>query len=628
MHRAPRWLAALAAGLGLLGGDELHAQTGTAGTLCSVTASGSVKPSLARSRLWGVAPLAVFFDATETTAGAATKPFHDLEFRWDFGDPAGGATWGAGSRAGLSSRNTASGPVAAHVFETPGNYTVTLTVGAAQATCVVSVQDPETVFAGAGTSCFSTSGNFSGCPAGANRVVTSDFAAVTAAADGNTVRRLLLRRGEAWTAATRARLRAAGPGILGAFGPPAEARPVVRGSDTILILSSPTTPNFGDWRVMDLEFDGRGGASSMGIVDDGGANQITILRMSIHDATAGLQFVSQRLDFHNARPASSGHRIWDQIAVVDSVISRMRTGGVFLSARRFSFLGNVVEDVTGGAASGEHVMRNKYIGKGVISNNTMSGPPPSGRHVIKMHAPEFPATTGVLGGGLFTEQVVLSDNTFVGGPPGAGWTVTLGTTSGQHDERMRDILVERNWFRAGPGTQLGLVVNAAEVTVRNNICDTSGGAAHHCFSVFQRGAEPPPTNVRVYNNTCYSADPGNFSCVGLGPTASNIAVQNNLAYAPRATRAHMMNFTPFGPGPRASDGAGGSGVVISNNSTDAQIRGVAPGWVSPTPSVPAHFKLGAASPYADAGAAVPVHSDFFQVARPRGAAIDLGAVER
>ncbi len=34
------------------------------------------------------------------------------------------------------------------------------------------------MFAGTKTTCFSTSGSFAGCPAGANQVTTSDFAAV------------------------------------------------------------------------------------------------------------------------------------------------------------------------------------------------------------------------------------------------------------------------------------------------------------------------------------------------------------------------------------------------------------------------------------------------------------------
>ena len=72
------------------------------------------------TRFSGVAPLAVFFDATATTATATTRPFHDLEYRWAFSETVGPGigTWTTGSRANVSSRNSATGPVAAHVFET------------------------------------------------------------------------------------------------------------------------------------------------------------------------------------------------------------------------------------------------------------------------------------------------------------------------------------------------------------------------------------------------------------------------------------------------------------------------------------------------------------------------------
>ena len=67
------------------------------------------------SRTRGVAPLAVFFDASQTTSVSYPKSFHHLHYAWDFSDP--------GSR-----RPQATGPVAAHVFESPGTYTVNLTV--------------------------------------------------------------------------------------------------------------------------------------------------------------------------------------------------------------------------------------------------------------------------------------------------------------------------------------------------------------------------------------------------------------------------------------------------------------------------------------------------------------------
>jgi hypothetical protein len=73
-------------------------------------ATGAITLSSVASRFAGVAPLAVFFDASATTTIPATpRPFHDLGYGWSFGDagPSAG-TWGIGSRpAGpsASSRN-------------------------------------------------------------------------------------------------------------------------------------------------------------------------------------------------------------------------------------------------------------------------------------------------------------------------------------------------------------------------------------------------------------------------------------------------------------------------------------------------------------------------------------------
>jgi len=78
----------------------------------SATAPGGIVLSLVPARTSGVAPLAVFFDASGTTdIGVTTRPFHDLEYTWSFGDP-GSGTWASGAQPGVSSRNSATGPVA------------------------------------------------------------------------------------------------------------------------------------------------------------------------------------------------------------------------------------------------------------------------------------------------------------------------------------------------------------------------------------------------------------------------------------------------------------------------------------------------------------------------------------
>ncbi|MCR4305088.1 MAG: PKD domain-containing protein, partial [Gallionella sp.] len=140
--------------------------------------------SLVPARTSGVAPLAVFFDASATTdTGVTTRPFHDLEYTWSFDDP-GSGTWANGAQPGVSSKNSATGPVAAHVFETPGAYTVTLTAfdGANSATTntTITVQDPDAVFAGTNTVCVGATttpvAGANGCPSGAQTVMQSNFA--------------------------------------------------------------------------------------------------------------------------------------------------------------------------------------------------------------------------------------------------------------------------------------------------------------------------------------------------------------------------------------------------------------------------------------------------------------------
>ena len=580
---------------------------------CSTTLPGGpITPHIIASRVTGVAPLAVFFDASTTTVTATTRPFHDLEYRWSFGETTGPGigTWSTGSRAGVGSRNTATGPVAAHVFETPGTYTVTLVAidGTNEVTenCVqIAVTDPNVVFTGTNTICFSTSATFTGCPSGATTVTTSNFAAAISTFQA-TGKRLLFRSGETWTSTTAASITATGPGIVGAFG--AGARPIVQATgNTILRLSGPGTPTISDWRVMDLELNGLSMAASIGVEGGGGINQLTLLRLNIHDTGTGILFSQSLLDFWNSN-GSPGHTMWDQIAVVDSVISHAIGGtsdyAAYMSARRLSWLGNIMDDTT----AAEHVLRIPFTAKAAISNNTLSKPA-AGKHVLKLHAPTF-GSSGVTGGG-FTEQVVISDNKFTDAT--SDWSVSIEPQNNTSDERVRDVIVERNWFVSGALNQVALLLSAVDITVRDNICDMTGGLGHTCVSVAQRGIEPAPVRVAVLNNTFFSASTGGFVGLSIGSTASNITLQNNLASAPSATSPVMLV------------GTGASGLVQSNN-----LLNNSPGtlFVSATPTVPANFGLAAGSPARDTGfSTVHVFSDFFGQSRPNGGAIDIGAAE-
>lgn len=673
------------------------------------------------SRLIGVAPLAVFFDAAETrdatdnvvktgtTATATTaRPFHDLEYRWDFGDASAG-TWSAGARSGIS-KNTATGPVAAHVYETPAIYTVKLEVTDGtntvkyQDSCApkIEVQNPNDVFPGTNTVCIAASDPpagvtsavwWDGCPANATQVVQPNFAtaigtfANPSGGYAKTNKRVLFRRGDTFTATVSGVITQTGPGIVGAFGTdPNKPKVRMEGTTHILVLSTNSSPNITDWRVMDLDFDGLNKSNNFaGISSAGAIHQVLILNMRMRDIYRGVLFSGTTLDWYH-KYGPPGHTMWDQLAIVDNTINPNSAAGtdmsswmIFASARRLAILGNTLGNTASTTPMGSHTVRSSYTGKGVISNNTIARPGAtgSGNLGLKLHAPAW-CDAGSLAGSLanpagscltfdttpraslpnyysynpantnlhpkwsaaetdgYTEHVVVSDNKFIGG--GGPYQITVGPQNINNDERVRDVIIERNWFTtASSNTQVPIVVEAREITVRNNICDLTGSLGAQCVDVSPAAhsgttnlsPEPRPNNIRIYNNTAYRADVANgssFQFVRIDAAATNVTVKNNLIYATGVTSSwtpHVITFSPSGTTTIP-------GLIESNNSTLEQMKNTPPGWASATPSVPADFNLTAGS-YANAigaGTIVPVWSDFFRTARPAsGVPGDMGAAE-
>jgi hypothetical protein len=516
----------------------------------------------------------------------------------------------------------------------------------------IVVQDPDTVFANNNTICVAASSTpvqgVAGCPVGASTAQQANF--VTAISSyALTGKRVLFKRGDRFTAASTAAITRTGPGIVGAFG--TGAAPVVQmtGNAQILALSSPSTPTIKDWRIMDLEFDGMSKSASIGIDAPGGINQVLILNMNIHDTLHGVRFSDSILDWTNKHDRP-GHMMWDQIAIVNSTITPITnsTSGwrILVSAKRLSISGNALGEMTNTAGAGSHVIRTPYIGKGVIGNNTIARS--KANLAIKMHGPVWcdvnsaagqciatdntapPASYSYLSNkhpiGIFaatsgyTEQVVVSDNKLLGA--GSPYLVVTGPQNANRDERVRDVIFERNWFKAGnSATRVALVIHSYETTVRNNICDMTGGdSGVTCFNPTLYGDSPAraPHDIRIYNNTGYKSGSGSeFIMAKTDTTALNVTVRNNLAYAPLSSSALMFS------------GTGASGFLESNNSSNAQIKSTLPGWVGSAPSNPADFSLATTSYARDAGAAaVPVFSEFVLASRPQNGVIDMGAVEK
>ncbi|NLF39938.1 PKD domain-containing protein [bacterium] len=550
------------------------------------------------ARTNGVAPLAVFFDASATTSEVTALPFHELDYAWDFGDPCAGA-WETDGR----SRNYEKGPVAAHVFVSAGTYNVQLTVrdmagGVASRTIPIVVMDTDAAFPGTNTVCISASGDSTGAPAGALQVTSASFTAAQPYIRQGA--RILFRRGETWVATAGLSIVALGPGMIGSFGAGAPPRIVATNNLTFFSFSN-RVPKCDDWRVADFELDGAQFAGSSACGAGGTASRLLLLRVAAYDVHGGFSFPNSILDYNNAN-GYPGHTLYDQIALAGCSVRHLVGGsggnGGYIAAQRFSLQGCEMHDSTGA----EHVLRMPWIMNGVIAHNNMSRQSPV-KHLIKLHAPGY--TNAGLGYLQYTERVIISDNRFVGN---GAWSVTPGPQNSSGDERARDLLIERNHFVHSTNVQVSLVIWARQVTVRNNIFDVTDGASRTAISVSRRGIEPASTDVRIYNNTAYTGT-GNVTLVSIAAVTTNTTVINNFVAAP-AGGATTIN--------------SGTGV---NLAASHNLGTASPGFAGAPPVAPEDFTLLPVSPAVNAGTDAAVFDDYFLNGRPFNATNDLGACE-
>lgn len=229
----------------------------------------------------------VIFNASATTDGSTSDPFHDLLFIWNFDDPDSGTfTNGRGS----VSKNAAYGPIVAHVYESAGTYNPTLRVyngdrayaGTVSAITVTDwANDSNTI-------CVSNTGpagDFTGAPSNATQTyiaaAADDFdTALALLASG---KRLMFRAGESWSSAAAGVLSGtiASPDI-DRFG--AGADPIVTAATAHNVISI-TSAGVTDLRVANLDITGTG-AKAIAIADSITVQQVTAFQLTIHDSGA------------------------------------------------------------------------------------------------------------------------------------------------------------------------------------------------------------------------------------------------------------------------------------------------------------------------------------------------------
>jgi len=430
-----------------------------------------------------VAPCPIFFDASGTTSSEIDEPFHQLFYSWDMGNPDSGFV----NRQDVDP-NRMQGPIAAHVYEEAGTYTVKLDVtdhkgGYSGKEVQINVLNPDDFYAG-NTLCVSASGEFSECPSqNADDHFTNISAALDSLFANDGPRRLLVRRGEDYIQSCSGYSygNLTGPFYLGPYGQ--GAKPVFRreGCNPTApnILQGGTLmrlrPNVKMVTIEGINFQGEYDASTgfgdrpRGFDVRFGSEDLLFLRNS---------FSGLRMNLLTG--GSSGDRTKNYY-VVDNHITNWSDYGHYGSIEQSAFLGNSIrqkDDVwnssvhAGGRAckddmkvepcpSAHGPIRLPSPKKSLIAFNDMfsaNGWSSSG----KAHQPNIRLAVD-----SYALDTVVSDNLMEGGFS----TANLGTSrlreNGFHpDDR---VIFERNRVTASPNTQTLVSSGKPGRIIRNNV---------------------------------------------------------------------------------------------------------------------------------------------------------------
>lgn len=470
--------------------DQSQESDPTEETPATSTPSENIQPRLNSNRVTGVAPLAVQFDASATTANGISVPFHHLRYEFNFGDDRG-QTWGV---SGLPKNTQVGGPLSAHVFDNPGTYTVRVLARnpanneSAEASIIITVQDPNTVFSGNNTICVSISSNFTGCPAGALQRTTIPTITST--------KRILLRRGETFGDIS------IGHGISNV-----QIAPYGTGNKP---------------RVFKIE------VGSLGPSDSNFPSDISAYDLNIQEAftqfVTGSRLLVYRCDFDVPASTYVDSQIGIASALPYIVENHTLPANQYYQPREIFVVENVMfgststphtnmsgsgsQTVIMGNRMGiarQHTVRMYGMNLGFIAHNHLRGISSDGiRVALKLHSGglgDYNDNYAISGGSWATRKVIIANNIL--GDPNDTNSFTGGASpenSGPDSRQgLEDVILENNRFYRGPNTNTEFILMGRRMSNRGNT-RMDGGQCN--INQFGNSYEllPPEWNGPYYND--------------------------------------------------------------------------------------------------------------------------------
>ncbi|MFK7946336.1 MAG: T9SS type A sorting domain-containing protein [Saprospiraceae bacterium] len=499
---------------------------------------GQIQPNLRVSTVEGVAPLTVFFDATATTYdNQAINPIHDLNYQWNFGDVYSGL-WDFKP----ASRNTPTGAIATHVFDSSGTYIVELEISDFKGnstieTIVIRVLSPERFYESS-TVCFSRDNDFEGCPENAQKVTFKDGDLSVAQAFVGDKRQLLFRNGDTVFVNKPLDIKWTNHLTIGNYGncENKNAKEICSNapvfvnekSNTIIRISS---PNGTQWAsnliIKDLKFINENtDSNTTAIFCQDYTKRNLLYRLEIDGFTHGIHY-----DMENLWDKFHKQELFDEIVIANCKIKNGVGAGnlVTLSGKQSAILGSTLSN----AIQGQSVLHLPWMQQATITHNEFLYP--AEKHFcLKLESP-FSDTVRQRSA---TRQVFITDNHFET-YKGSEKIVEI-LPAHQKSKMLHDIILEGNYINTGTDNSVehGLVVGGENITIRNNIINGSGGnqKRYNGITISDVSLSDKSKKIRAYNNTIYRQDWGKMVVgIRVDKDVEDVEITNNLVYTPLAT---------------------------------------------------------------------------------------------